>query len=271
MKPLAYDMKKLRNRASMNIIEAKDVSVTFDSHGDIIKAVDHVDFVLPKGQTIGIVGESGSGKSTFARVLSGLQIPTSGSVTFLDLPVQNGKYTYQGALRKEVQMVFQDPYGSLNPRMRIVKAVAEAIRQHQGINKKASIRVALDLLESMGISNLDAQKFPSKLSGGQRQRASVARALSAQPSVLIADEPTSAIDQSAQAQLLGIFNDLIKKGLSIVLVSHDLGVIRYLSDYVYVMKDGKFVEHGKSEVIFNHPQQDYTKKLISSIPGHTIK
>ena len=255
----------------MYIIEAKDVSVTFQSYGDTIKAVDHVDFVLPKGQTIGIVGESGSGKSTFARVLSGLQIPTSGSVTFMGSPIQNGKNTYEGALRKEVQMVFQDPYGSLNPRMRIVKAVAEAVRQHQGLDKKASTKVALDLLESMGISNLDAQKFPSKLSGGQRQRASVARALSAQPSVLIADEPTSAIDQSAQAQLLGLFTELIKKGLSVVLVSHDLGVIRYLSDYVYVMKDGVFVESGKSEEIFNNPKEAYTKKLISSIPGHAIK
>lgn len=255
----------------MNIIEAKDVSVTFVSHGDIIKAVDHVDFILPKGQTIGIVGESGSGKSTFARVLSGLQTPTSGVVTFQGLPIQKGKITYDGALRKEVQMVFQDPYASLNPRMRIVNAVAEAVRQHQGFDKNTSKKVALDLLESMGISNLDAQKFPSKLSGGQRQRASVARALSAQPSVLIADEPTSAIDQSAQAQLLGLFNELIKKGLSVVLVSHDLGVIRYLSDYVYVMKDGVFVESGRSEEIFNSPKQSYTKKLISSIPGHSIR
>ena len=271
MKLLVYAMTKLRGKNTVNIIEAKNVSVIFDSYGDVIKAVDQVDFVLPKGQTIGVVGESGSGKSTFARVLSGLQLPTSGSVTFMGNPIQSGRNTYEGALRKEVQMVFQDPYGSLNPRMRIVKAIAEAIRQHQGLDKKASRVAALDLLESMGISNLDAQKFPSKLSGGQRQRASVARALSAQPSVLIADEPTSAIDQSAQAQLLGLFNDLIKKGLSIVLVSHDLGVIRYLSDYVYVMKDGIFVESGKSEEIFNNPKEDYTKKLISSIPGRSIK
>jgi ABC-type dipeptide/oligopeptide/nickel transport system ATPase subunit len=254
----------------MNIIEAENISVVFDSYGDIIKAVDHVDFILPKGQTIGIVGESGSGKSTFARVLSGLQIPSSGEVKFMGSPIWNGNKIYEGALRKEVQMVFQDPYGSLNPRMRIVKAVAEAIRHHQGLDKKSSTLAAFDLLESMGISNLDAQKFPSKLSGGQRQRASVARALSAQPSVLIADEPTSAIDQSAQAQLLGLFNDLIKNGLSIVLVSHDLGIIRYLSDYVYVMKDGIFVESGTSEEIFNNPKEDYTKKLISSIPGRSI-
>lgn len=254
----------------MNILEARDVSVTFESYGQKIKAVDHVDFQLPKGKTVGIVGESGSGKSTFARVLSGLQLPTNGSVTYLDRPIQNGKQTYEGALRKEVQMVFQDPYGSLNPRMRIVRAIAGAIAQHQKLDKQSSIAAAIKLLESMGISGADAYKYPRSLSGGQRQRASVARALSAQPSVLIADEPTSAIDQSAQAQLLGIFNDLIKNGLSIVLVSHDLGVIRYLSDYVYVMKDGVFVESGNTEDIFNNPQEEYTKKLISSIPGRAL-
>jgi ABC-type glutathione transport system ATPase component len=229
-----------------------------------------VDFVLPEGQTVGIVGESGSGKSTFARVLSGLQLPTNGSVTYLGKPIQVGKQTYPGELRKDVQMVFQDPYGSLNPRMRIVKAIAEAIRQHQKLDKKSSIDGGIHLLESMGISGADAYKYPRSLSGGQRQRASVARALSAQPRILIADEPTSAIDQSAQSQLLGLFNELIKNGLSIVLVSHDLSVIRYLSDYVYVMKDGVFVESGKTEDIFNSPKEEYTKKLIASIPGRVL-
>jgi len=254
----------------MNIIEAKDVSVTFESFGHEIKAVDHVDFFLPEGQTVGIVGESGSGKSTFARVLSGLQLPTNGSVTYLGNPIQVGKQTYPGKLRKDVQMVFQDPYGSLNPRMKIVKAIAEAIRQHQDLDKKSAIEAGVRLLESMGISGDDAYKYPRSLSGGQRQRASVARALSAQPRLLIADEPTSAIDQSAQSQLLGLFNNLIKDGLSIVLVSHDLSVIRYLSDYVYVMKDGVFVESGKTEEIFNNPKEEYTKKLIASIPGRKL-
>ncbi len=255
----------------MNLLEATDVSVTFDSHGEKIKAVDRVDFALPQGQTVGIVGESGSGKSTFARVLSGLQLPSNGAVTYQGNPIQKGKRTYPGKLRKEVQMVFQDPYGSLNPRMRIVKAVAEAIAQHQSLGKKESIAAALKLLESMGISGSDAYKYPRALSGGQRQRASVARALSAQPSVLIADEPTSAIDQSAQAQVLGLFNELTKEGLSVVLVSHDLSVIRYLCDYVYVMKDGVFVESGRTEDIFKDPQNEYTKKLISSIPGGNFK
>lgn len=254
----------------MNILEANDVSVTFESYRQQIKAVDHVNFELPRGQTIGIVGESGSGKSTFARVLAGLQLPTHGSVSYLGEPIQSGKQTYRGTLRKEVQMVFQDPYGSLNPRMKIVRAVAEAIAQHQSLSKKESIDAAVELLRSIGISGDDAFKYPRSLSGGQRQRASVARALSAQPSVLIADEPTSAIDQSAQSQLLGLFNNLIQGGLSIVLVSHDLSVIRYLSDYVYVMKDGVFVESGKTEDIFDDPKEEYTQKLIASIPGRIL-
>jgi ABC-type glutathione transport system ATPase component len=164
-------------------------------------------------------------------------------------------------------MVFQDPYSSLNPRMRIINAVSEAVRIHQNPNKDEAQQIALDLLKRMGISEIDAFKYPSSLSGGQRQRASVARALSVQPKILIADEPTSAIDQSAQSQLLELFSELIADGLSIVLVSHDLGVIRYLTDNVYVMQNGEFVETGSSAQIFSNPTNEYTQKLIASIPS----
>lgn len=251
----------------MNLLEAFGVSVTFKSYGYEVQAVKNVDFVLPQGQVVGIVGESGSGKSTFARVLSGIQEPTAGHVTYMGKPIQEGKEIYKGELRKAVQMVFQDPYSSLNPRMRIVNAVAEAVRIHQTSNKDEAQQIALDLLQRMGISQLDAFKYPSSLSGGQRQRASVARALSVQPKILIADEPTSAIDQSAQSQLLELFSELIEDGLSIVLVSHDLGVIRYLTDNVYVMQNGEFVESGSSSQIFSSPANPYTQKLIASIPS----
>ena len=251
----------------MNLLEAFDVSVTFKAFGYEVQAVKNVDFVLPQGKVVGIVGESGSGKSTFARVLSGLQEPTGGYVTYLGAPIQDGKEIYKGELRKAVQMVFQDPYSSLNPRMRIINAVAEAVRVHQNPNKAEAQQIALDLLKRMGISEIDAFKYPSSLSGGQRQRASVARALSVQPKILIADEPTSAIDQSAQSQLLELFSELIKDGLSIVLVSHDLGVIRYLTDNVYVMQNGEFVETGSSSKIFENPSNAYTQKLIASIPS----
>jgi ABC-type glutathione transport system ATPase component len=255
----------------MNLLEAFNVSVTFKSFGYEVQAVKDVNFVLPQGSVVGVVGESGSGKSTFARVLSGIQLPTAGYVNYMGQGIQNGKTTYEGELRKAVQMVFQDPYSSLNPRMRIINAVAEAVKIHQHVSKEESIEIAGKLLERMGISGIDAQKYPSYLSGGQRQRASVARALSVQPKVLVADEPTSAIDQSAQSQLLELFNELIKDGLSIVLVSHDLGVIRYLADNVYVMQNGVFVENGSSSDIFQNPSNEYTRKLISSIPGHKLK
>ena len=251
----------------MNLLEAFGVSVTFKSFGYEVQAVKNVDFVLPQGQVVGIVGESGSGKSTFARVLSGIQEPTAGHVTYLGKPIQEGKEIYKGELRKAVQMVFQDPYSSLNPRMRIINAVSEAVRIHQNHDKAESQQIALDLLKRMGISQIDAFKYPSSLSGGQRQRASVARALSVQPKILIADEPTSAIDQSAQSQLLELFSELINDGLSIVLVSHDLGVIRYLTDNVYVMQNGEFVESGSSAQIFSSPSNEYTQKLIASIPS----
>ena len=254
-----------------NLLEAVGVSVTFKSYGFEVKAVQNVNFALPQGKVVGIVGESGSGKSTLARVLSGLQIPTAGQVNYLGKNIQEGNETYRGDLRRAVQMVFQDPYSSLNPRMRIINAVSEAVRQHQNSNHDDAYEIALALLKRMGISEIDSRKYPFSLSGGQRQRASVARALSAQPKILIADEPTSAIDQSAQAQLLELFGELIADGLSIVLVSHDLGVIRYLTDYVYVMESGVFVESGITADIFDNPQEPYTQKLISSIPGHKTR
>lgn len=252
---------------SENIIEARDVSVTFGSGAHKVEAVKNVSLTLAAGEPLGIVGESGSGKSTLARVLAGLQPPTSGQVFFNGKPVYKGSKSYIGQARRQVQMVFQDPYASLNPQMTALSAVAEAVRIHNKCDKKEAETKALELLKRMGIPQLDAVKKPRQLSGGQRQRVSVARALSANPSVLLADEPTSAIDQSAQAQLLNLFHGLLDQGLAIVLVSHDLGVIRYLTQRVYVMKDGIFVESGDTEMIFNNPHEEYTKELLASIPG----
>jgi len=253
------------------ILEGRNISVTFGGALRKVEAVKNVDISLEPGQTIGIVGESGSGKSTLARVLAGIQVPTSGEVTYEGKNIWKGKVAYPGEMRKKVQMVFQDPYESLNPRMLAVQAVTEAVSFHQKVSGKEAQNIALDLLERMGILRQDAIKLPRALSGGQRQRVSVARALSANPQVLIADEPTSAIDQSAQSQLLSLFNELINGGLSIILVSHDLGVIRYLTERVYVMESGNFVEVGDTSQIFDNPQMEYTQKLISSIPGHINK
>ncbi len=249
------------------LLEAKNVSVTFGSGSTKVEAVKNCSLTLRAGEPIGIVGESGSGKSTLARVLAGLQAPTEGEIFFNGEPVYKGSKSYTGEARRQVQMVFQDPYGSLNPQLTGLNAVAEAVRIHDKTNKEESENRALELLRRMGIAELDAIKKPRQLSGGQRQRVSVARALSANPTVLLADEPTSAIDQSAQAQLLNLFRGLLDDGLAIVLVSHDLGVIRYLTKRVYVMKDGVFVESGITEEIFNDPREEYTKLLLASIPG----
>ena len=251
----------------MNLLEAFDVSVTFKAFGYEVQAVKNVDFVLPQGKVVGIVGESGSGKSTFARVLSGLQEPTGGYVTYLGAPIQDGKEIYKGELRKAVQMVFQDPYSSLNPRMRIINAVAEAVRVHQNPNKAEAQQIALDLLKRMGISEIDAFKYPSSLSGGQRQRASVARALSVQPKILIADEPTSALDVSVQARFLELLQELQGKlNFACLFISHDLAVVDILSHRIAVMQNGLIVEVGDRDQILKNPKNDYTKRLISAVP-----
>lgn len=249
------------------LMSASGLDVSFGSGAQRVAAVRDVSLMLGAGESIGIVGESGSGKSTLARVLAGLQQPDAGAVLFRGRSVYANGHAYPGDLRRQVQMVFQDPYASLNPRMSALAAVAEACRFHDRCSSAQAIEKSLQLLASMGITGEDARKKPRALSGGQRQRASVARALSARPSILVADEPTSAIDQSAQAQLLNLFNGLVATGLSIVLISHDLAVIRYLAKRVYVMCNGAFVESGATPEVFDRPRHAYTKALIASIPG----
>jgi ABC-type glutathione transport system ATPase component len=249
------------------LLRATDVSVAFGRGADRVRAVRGVSLVVEPGESVGIVGESGSGKSTLARVLVGLQRPDEGTVELRGRSVFEGEGAYPGALRRQVQMVFQDPYTSLNPRMSALDAVAESVAFHDRCTRSQARDRALALLGDMGIPPGDAVKKPRLLSGGQRQRVSVARALAAGPSVLVADEPTSAIDQSAQAQLLNLFNRLLRDGLAIVLISHNLAVIRYLSRRVHVMRDGEVVEEGETERIFGAPSHDYTRTLIASIPG----
>jgi peptide/nickel transport system ATP-binding protein len=253
------------------LVSAADVTVTFGSGSHRIAAVRNVSLGVRVGEAVGIVGESGSGKSTLARVLSGLQLPDSGSVLYRGESIYTDGRAYPGPMRREVQMVFQDPYSSLNPRMTALATVAEACRFHDKSSTAEARARALELLARMGISANDADKKPRQLSGGQRQRTSVARALAARPSVLVADEPTSAIDQSAQAQLLNLLNGLRSGGLSIVLVSHDLAVIRYLAKRVYVLSDGELVETGDTLEVFERPQHPYTRTLIASIPGRIAR
>ena len=250
------------------LLEARDVSITFRERGRPVAAVCSASLSVYANEAIGLVGESGSGKSTLARILVGLQPPDEGDVRLEGRSLYGASRAFTKADRRRLQMVFQDPYGSLNPRMRARTAVAEAYRAWHPSGRAEARLAAEELLQSMGISAEDARKRPRMLSGGQRQRVSVARALAPTPSILVADEPTSAIDQSAQAQLLNLLRELqAARGLTIVFISHDLGVIRYLTSRVYVMRRGEIVESGPTEDVMRAPAHDYTKALLSSIPG----
>jgi ABC-type dipeptide/oligopeptide/nickel transport system ATPase subunit len=252
------------------LLEARDVTVRFGHGADAFDAVRGASVAVHPGEAIGIVGESGSGKTTLMRALVGLQPPTEGEIWLEGRKILDAGSgaRFPRADRWKVQMVFQDPYSSLNPRQRAWQTVAEALHVWRGLSGGAARAAALDLLRSMGISDEQARQLPKTLSGGQRQRTSVARALAPNPRVLIADEPTSSIDQSAQAQLLNLLRALQRdRGLAVIFVSHDLGIVRYLTSRVYVMRRGEIVETGETAEVFARPRHEYTQRLIASIPG----
>lgn len=252
------------------VLEGRDITVTFGRGRAAFDAVKQASVEVRAGEAVGIVGESGSGKTTIARVLVGLEAPTQGEVRLEgDAIFAAGvHHHFPRAKRWSIQMVFQDPYSSLNPRQRAWQVVAEAVHVWQGLRGAHAKASAVELLASMGISEEQANQFPKALSGGQRQRVSVARALAPRPKVLIADEPTSSIDQSAQAHLLNLLRRLQhERNLAIIFISHDLGLVRYLTSRVYVMQKGSIVEAGDTIQVFECPQHDYTRLLISSIPG----
>ena len=252
------------------MLSASGVSVRFGAGTTAVDAVSGVDLEVRQGEAVGIVGESGSGKTTLARVLAGLQAPTTGTVTLRDgqVVVAGGHARYPRRDRWRVQMVFQDPYTSLNPRQRSWQAVAEALHVWQGLRGGVARDAAYAILRRLGVSDEHADSFPRTLSGGQQQRVSVARALAPDPELLIADEPTSAIDQSAQAQLLNLLRELqLERQMAIIFISHDLGIVRYLTDRVLVMHRGVVVEEGPTLGVFVSPQHAYTRQLIDSIPG----
>ncbi len=252
------------------LLAGKNITVTFGYGPAAFDAVHDANVQVQPGEAVGIVGESGSGKSTLARVLVGLQRPSAGTVLLEGATVAAANTTirFPRSERWKVQMVFQDPYSSLNPRQRAWQAVAEAVQVWNHVRGKEARSEALRLLDSMGVSAEQAQQFPKSLSGGQLQRISVARALALKPRVLIADEPTSSIDQSAQAQLLNLLRHLQEeRGLALIFISHDLSIIRYLTSRVYVMCKGEIVETGNTATVFSEPTDPYTRLLIDSIPG----
>ena len=240
-----------------------------DKDTQLIKAVDGISFTLNEGETLGIVGESGSGKSTAARTLLRLEIPTSGSVHFKQKNLEDLSETEIRNLRKEMQMIFQDPFSSINPRRKIGEVLSEPFEIH-GIKGNISESVK-ELLNQVGLSSNHAYRYPHEMSGGQLQRVGIARAIALSPSLVVADEPVSALDVSVQAQVVNLMEDLKKKlGISYLFISHDMGVVEYFCDRVAVMYLGKIVEMTSSEKIYKNPRHPYTEALLNAVPGLDI-
>lgn len=249
------------------ILSAKNIVKQFRSGHDIINAVNDVSFDVFQGETLAIVGESGCGKSTLGRVLLQLHPQTSGEVTYQGQNLSQLNQQQMRGLRKELQMIFQDPFASLNPRMTIYKALAEPLKIHQKLRGKALDEAVFELLDLVGLAASHADSYPAEFSGGQRQRIAIARALATKPTLIVGDEPVSALDVSVQAQVINLMNELKAKfGLTLILISHDLSVIEHMADRVIVMYLGQIVEMGTTDDVFNSPRHPYTQALLSSIP-----
>lgn len=245
------------------ILQAMDASLRYSSSGPDV--VQQVSLDVHAGDAIGIVGESGSGKSSLARMLVGAVAPTAGNVLVEGRPWH--EVSRSDPQRRDVQMVFQDPYGSLNPRRTAMETVSEVLRVARGLSGPDADSSAADLLLEVGLPADAFARRSSHLSGGQCQRVGIARALACEPKVLVADEPTSALDVSVQAQILNLLKDLReRRGLALVLISHDLGVINYATKQTYVMYSGRIVESGDTDRVFAHPTHHYTKALLASLP-----
>ncbi|GAB3753560.1 ATP-binding cassette domain-containing protein [Microlunatus parietis] len=248
------------------LVRAESVSKLFSSRAGETLAVDDVSLDVRRGETVGIVGESGSGKSTLARLIMGLQPVTSGRILFegQELSAMTGKA--QHALRGKMQMVFQNPYGSLLPHYTAVGNVAEPLRLHNRGTRESRRAKALELLELVGVNPRFADLSPRQFSGGQQQRIAIARALALEPDLLVCDEPTSSLDVSIQAQILALLEELRGSlGLSCVFISHNLAVVERLADRVAVMRTGKIVEAAPTEQLFADPQDEYTKTLLAAV------
>jgi oligopeptide transport system ATP-binding protein len=238
-----------------------------DREVDRVRAVDGVDLAVGRGETLGLVGESGSGKSTLCRTVLQLLKPTAGSVRFEGREIAGLSRRRMRPLRREMQMIFQDPYASLNPRKRVGQIVGDPLRL-QGVASGAELRRRVqELLERVGLAPEHYNRFPHEFSGGQRQRIGIARALALQPKLIVADEPVSALDVSIRAQIVNLLDDLQDElGLTYVFVAHDIGVVRHVSDRIAVMHEGKIVEQGPVDRVCEHPADPYTRTLLAAVP-----
>lgn len=259
---------------SDTLLRVEDLKIYYPVAGsgfgkkEFVKAVDGVTFEVKKGEVFGIVGESGCGKSTLGRGVCKLENLTSGHVYLDGEDITEYNDRRMRSIRKKVQMVFQDPYASLNPRMSVFDIIAEPLLVHHLYQDKADLeKKVLDLLHRVGLDDYHANRYPHEFSGGQRQRIGISRALAVEPSLIIADEPVSALDVSIQAQVLNLLNELKHDlDLTYIFVAHDLSVVEYISDRVGVMYLGNFVEVGEKEKIYSNPMHPYTQALLSAVP-----
>jgi peptide/nickel transport system ATP-binding protein/oligopeptide transport system ATP-binding protein len=257
------------------LLSVRDLKVHFPVKGgvlqrtiDAVKAVDGISFDVPRGKTVGLVGESGSGKTTTGRAIARLVPITEGSVHYEERDLGTLSRHDFFAYRKKIQVIFQDPYGSLNPRMTIYSIIAEPLDIHfrEWSKSQKQARVA-NLLEKVGLSAEFMQRYPHQFSGGQRQRIGIARALAVEPDFIVCDEPVSALDVSVQAQIINLLQDLQDElGLTYLFIAHDLAVVEHISDQVLVMTEGKIVEQASAAEIYSNPQHPYTVKLLEAVP-----
>ena len=258
-----------------NLLEVTDLvkhfpikrGVLIDREVDQVRAVDGISFGVAQGQTLGLVGESGSGKSTACRAILNLVEPTSGSVRFEGREIAGLSRRQMRPLRRQMQMIFQDPYASLNPRKRVGQIVGDPLKR-QGVASGAELLRQVEAsLDRVGLATEHYNRYPHEFSGGQRQRIGIARALALRPKLVICDEPVSALDVSIQAQIINLLDDLQDElGLTYVFVAHDIGVVRHIADRIAVMNHGKIVEEGTADQVCEQPRDAYTKKLLAAVP-----
>ena len=254
--------------ANKTILEVQNLTKFFNTPGGQLHAVDGVSFKIEEGKTLGIVGESGCGKSTTGRTILKLLEPTGGKILFDGQDITGYSRKQKRPLRQEMQMVFQDPFSSLDPRQTVMQLISEPIIEHKLLKSKAEIEArTLELMETVGLAERYVNTYPHELDGGRRQRIGIARALAVRPKLIVCDEPVSALDVSIQAQILNLLKKLQKDlGLTYIFITHDLSVVKYFSDDIAVMYLGQMVEKAPSDILFQNPIHPYTKALLSAIP-----
>lgn len=249
-----------------NLLEVKNLSKKFISKGHSVQAVSNLSFNLKKGETFSIVGESGCGKTTTGRMILRLVEADTGEILFKGINIRNLSKKQLREIRPSMQIVFQDPYGSLNPRMNVNKLISEPIKTNKSLSREKVQLECERLIQSVGLDIGDLKKYPHEFSGGQRQRIGIARAIASKPDLIICDEPVSALDLLVQAQVLNLLKDIQKKhGFTYIFISHNLSVVKYMSDRIAIMYLGEIVELGKADEIFEFPLHPYTKLLLNSI------